>query len=1682
MTIPLQQDLESLSYQVALALKEKIFPPQLPYGDDNHSELYQQSLARINKLKRKDLLQVLACPSEQLSKSQGQSLLKQVKNQLHKLAQARQKILTQGLESLAQAPKTPELFGQVHQHQQFIDKKIAELELELEALQLSYPKIKGYLAYHLPEIKFPLELIKIKEGELESYFKQQVSFVVRQMTWLRAFTPILTSSGTQGKVEVVWQRLLDLLQLLQYKEHALEQQYQRCLNLSTRFNWQLLGAQELALKKPSLANKEQEANLLYQVQLCQQGKGQLKQALAHVQQQLQTPKIEDLFELPILHPLMELVCDPQRSIEQKWHLLASELVSPSVPQLDGHIAPVFDPFVQFDDPEYFSRLILTPENRQQLQLELEQQKPQTAYSQGQEFVPPLLRAEQRELYEEKVAGISQQAQREASTKTTFFAPLTAEDAPAVDASSIYRPPVMQESDGELWLKQQKELMHQLSIHEADGDYYQAYQKVIKKLQQTYYAVRQTIVAPQLSFAPEPANPLGLLQHLGKGSNNSYYYYQSIAPLLERLGFYYTNKATKTEHWYLSSSERVLQALAQRNWASQVYHYKTYQDNYLNAWLEQPLSLTSVEAQSNSALQEKYLLETNLYQVPGATLDLRAYSKVYWAKRIKEKYLAQLQQEHGGLKSSALQKLSLSQLQTTGYANYLHLAHLLGQGLESKHCFVAPQESQEANSLRVYREKELTQTLGEDQVAHAYSQAQQEFVQQVELEVEKGKADEYSNIRKLLAQQLKATSASPEQSLPLTLEDNFLEHLFCQEFKEHLSLRLQQAQHSYEQAYLKPERDLGLNYYYSLRRLLKRPSIYSSPELNSSLLDQAQLKLYLAYNHKASHPGYSRYGQLKRKHRQRLAKLSKDYPLSSQEKFYQAFVGYAPENIALGSLLATTKLFGNSKCVHLQSLEHPFARQNMIYALVGQGISHTPSYLLHQANFCNYGALGEGEQLTKAWYVNGQGYSLHTQMPELSFTLAPEVAPQLIALEQEQDLAFAQQLMQQRGQYFAHYSQYEQIYTFPSLLQRGWRQPGYGSLNYFPNLYHNTWLAAGSKKLSYPIYGYKTFNPLTGRVWQGGEPDFYLPELPASITNPLRRSLVYNLFEEHKHEVAPGQRFAQAYQQENDFLFRNYPQEQEFFLSPEQYLAYYYTWQKEAHNYSAEVIALLNQRYSKEDAYLHKASRYYSYQMIPLGVYTREQLDALAYMSMPEFLEQMQMDKVLPRVRQALQQQRSLYLENMQVDTLASLDLEQLSPTFERVILHCDMNNCFASITMQEHPHLKGKAVIIGGDQEQRKGVVLAASYQAKACGVKTGEPTVLALKKCPGAIVMPPEFETYNRYSELATQIYLSYTSKVENYSIDEVWMDVTDVVGQYESPQALAHKVREHIKRQLGITISVGVSFNKTFAKLGSDLKKPDAVTYISPTNYQEIVWPCPVQDMLGVGSATLAKLDFMNIETIGQLAQTPRDYLEKHLGAHGLNLWLCANALDAVAVKTGQTHDAHKSIGRGSTLAQDVYQTSQVSSILLELATKVSQELHRHNLLATGIAISVRDTKFKDYGGQTKLDLPSLVAKDLQSKGMELFKQIFTWNHPVRALTIRAINLIPYTTELTGNIFSDVTGQVKRNQRQRAIHQINSSLGAKDKARVHAASELHNTPWLGDRSNLMAGLKGPPPPTEKR
>ena len=380
---------------------------------------------------------------------------------------------------------------------------------------------------------------------------------------------------------------------------------------------------------------------------------------------------------------------------------------------------------------------------------------------------------------------------------------------------------------------------------------------------------------------------------------------------------------------------------------------------------------------------------------------------------------------------------------------------------------------------------------------------------------------------------------------------------------------------------------------------------------------------------------------------------------------------------------------------------------------------------------------------------------------------------------------------------------------------------------------------------------------------------------------------------------------------------------------------------------------------------------------------------------------------------------------------------------KRTILHSDMNNCYASIELLHRPELRGKPLAVGGDPEARHGIVLAKDQLAKKAGVKTGMALWQAKQVCPDIVFVPPRMDLYLRFSRLAHEIYGDYTDRQEAFGIDESWLDVTESCSLKGSGEKIAEEISRRIKKELGITVSIGVSWNKIFAKLGSDYKKPDAITVINQENYKNIVWPLPVEDLLFVGRATKKKLNKLGIYTIGALAETDPDILKIHLGKVGMILSYFANGTDNTPVCYRDENAPIKSIGNSTTTPRDLTTETDVSIIVWLLAESVSARLREHHFVGNVVEISVRDKDLFSFTRQKKVPLSTNITSEIATYAMELFRANYNWQKPIRSVGVRVSDLQIDTAPVQLSLFSDQERRERYHRMDQTVDIIRKRFG---------------------------------------
>lgn len=381
---------------------------------------------------------------------------------------------------------------------------------------------------------------------------------------------------------------------------------------------------------------------------------------------------------------------------------------------------------------------------------------------------------------------------------------------------------------------------------------------------------------------------------------------------------------------------------------------------------------------------------------------------------------------------------------------------------------------------------------------------------------------------------------------------------------------------------------------------------------------------------------------------------------------------------------------------------------------------------------------------------------------------------------------------------------------------------------------------------------------------------------------------------------------------------------------------------------------------------------------------------------------------------------------------------------ERVILHVDCNKFYASVECKYRPSIRNKPVAVGGSEEMRHGIVLTKNEIAASYGIQTAEPLWKARKKCPGLIVIPPNYPLYQAYSKQANEIYHRYTSQIEPFGLDESWLDVTGSQQLFGTGASIAEQIRLQIKKELGITVSIGVSFNKIFAKLGSDYKKPDAVTVFNRDNYKEKIWPLPAENMLFVGAATKKKLNSYGIYTIGDLACSNPVFLHSILGKQGRILHSYANGNDTSGVKEYSFSCASKSIGNSTTTPRDMCNNEDVKRVFTVLAENVSRRMREQHVKGDTVTISVRDVALNTFTRQGRtVDFTNL-TREIVEKAMALFQDNYHWQKPLRSVGIGISNFEPDTAGVQMDLNGRQAERMRRETLENTLDQLRRRFGA--------------------------------------
>ena len=345
---------------------------------------------------------------------------------------------------------------------------------------------------------------------------------------------------------------------------------------------------------------------------------------------------------------------------------------------------------------------------------------------------------------------------------------------------------------------------------------------------------------------------------------------------------------------------------------------------------------------------------------------------------------------------------------------------------------------------------------------------------------------------------------------------------------------------------------------------------------------------------------------------------------------------------------------------------------------------------------------------------------------------------------------------------------------------------------------------------------------------------------------------------------------------------------------------------------------------------------------------------------------------------------------------------------ERVILHCDQNCFFASVELLSHPDLRDVPMAVCGDPASRHGIILAKNEPAKRFGIQTAETVWQARRKCPGLVLLPPHHKLYREYSVRVNELYGQYTDLVEPFGIDESWLDITGSMHLFGGdPVAIADELRRRVREELGLSISVGVSFNKIFAKLGSDYKKPDATTVIARGNWRDIVFPLPVGDLLFVGRSAQELLGRYGVRTIGELSKCSEEMLETLMGKMGSQLYRYANGLDDSPVRGAADREPIKSVGNSTTFRRDLTRWDEVQSGISLLSDSVAMRLRRYGLYCGGVQVGIKNSRFQVFSRQTMLDHSTHLMREINDTALRLTKDLWKAPDPIRLLSVTALHL---------------------------------------------------------------------------
>lgn len=393
---------------------------------------------------------------------------------------------------------------------------------------------------------------------------------------------------------------------------------------------------------------------------------------------------------------------------------------------------------------------------------------------------------------------------------------------------------------------------------------------------------------------------------------------------------------------------------------------------------------------------------------------------------------------------------------------------------------------------------------------------------------------------------------------------------------------------------------------------------------------------------------------------------------------------------------------------------------------------------------------------------------------------------------------------------------------------------------------------------------------------------------------------------------------------------------------------------------------------------------------------------------------------------------------------------------ERVILHCDLNNFYASVECMKHPELKDKYVAVSGNAEERHGIILAKNEKAKKLGIKTGETIWQAKLKCPNLILLKANFHEYLAISKKVKRLYSEYSDRIESFGLDEAWIDCSESVALFGSGEEIAEQIRSRVKNEFDLTISIGVSFNKIYAKLGSDYKKPDAVTCFNKKNYKEKIFPLPVSDLLYVGKATEKKFREMGITTIGDLATSDKRLLSIRLGKMGEILHDFANGIDHSEVALFDNHTKLKSIGNGITAKRDMENLDDAILVLYVLCDSIAMRLRQNRKLGKCVSVHFRNKELISFSRQMTLNEESNLCEEIVKAAIELTKHHYNFDIAMRSITVSVSQLIDEGTHRQLSLFNN---RDKIESIERCMDEIRGKFGVSSIFRANSLMDVELT-----------------------